>query len=585
MRPTCLLWRVKEQSRNSRTMTENEEFVASLQEIVGNRQVLTTSTATRSFRTGFRGGSGSALAVVRPGSLLEMWRVLQQCVKARKAVLMQAANTGLTGGSTPDQSVVDRDVVIINAMRINRIFLIDGGRQVICLPGVTLRQLERTLARLGREPHSVLGSSCFGATVVGGVCNNSGGSLVRRGPAYTEMALFAQITPDWQLCLVNHLGARMGAVPEEALARLERGEFELVREAHQSARQGSDGAYASRVREISCGEPSRYNEDPRRLFEASGCAGKLAVFAVRVDTFAKDRQTRVFYIGTNEAASLSRLRRTILKEFETLPVSAEYIHRTAFDVAERYGKDIFLAIRLLGTDALPILRSLHEKMQAMRGFLGLRGKKRSWSPWQSLLQALPSHLPLRMRSYRHRFEHHLILKMPDDGIGEARAYLQAAAERGDVEAFECTSAEAEKAFLHRFVVAGAAMRLLEVERLGISSIVPLDVALLPDDERWSEFEPRDLHSEIHTVVPYGHFLCHVFHLDYILRPEADSAVVKKRLMAWLDVRGARYPAEHNVGRLYRASPALEAFYRALDPTNSFNPGVGQTSTRPGWAEG
>lgn len=561
-----------------------EHFVASLQGIVGNRHVLTTAHSTRRFRTGFRGGSGSALAVVRPGSLVEMWWALQRCIDARKAVLMQAANTGLTGGSTPGESTADRDVIIINAMRINGIFPIDGGRQAICLPGVTLRQLERTIARFGREPHSVLGSSCFGATVVGGICNNSGGSLVRRGPAYTEMALFAQVSPSWHLCLVNHLGVRLDGAPEEALARLERGEFETGQEVQETLAQGSDAAYVPRVRDIWAREPSRYNEDPRRLFEASGCAGKLAVFAVRVDTFPKDRRTRVFYIGTNEPAALSGLRRKILGEFRELPVSAEYIHRTAFDVAERYGKEIFLVIRLLGTGALPILRSLQEKMRAMRRTIGLPRTRPRWSLWQALMHVLPKHLPGRMRAYREKFEHHLILKMSDEGIEEARAYLHAAVARREIEAFECTPGEATTAFLHRFVVAGAAMRFLDVQTLGISDIVPLDVALLPDDERWSEFEPQDLQSKIHLVIPYGHFLCHVFHLDYILRPGVDAAVVKERLLTWLNARGARYPAEHNVGKLYRAAPELEAFYRTLDPTNSFNPGVGQTSARAEWRE-
>ncbi len=45
--------------------------------------------------------AGEALAVVFPGTLLELWRVLNACVDADKIILMQAANTGLTEGSTP----------------------------------------------------------------------------------------------------------------------------------------------------------------------------------------------------------------------------------------------------------------------------------------------------------------------------------------------------------------------------------------------------------------------------------------------------------------------------------------------------
>ncbi|MFH4082196.1 D-lactate dehydrogenase, partial [Acinetobacter baumannii] len=81
--------------------------------------------------------------------------------------------------------------------------------------------LEQILKGYNREPHSVIGSSCIGASVLGGVCNNSGGALVRRGPAYTELALYAHVNSAGQLELVNHLGVNLGSTPEEILTRLE----------------------------------------------------------------------------------------------------------------------------------------------------------------------------------------------------------------------------------------------------------------------------------------------------------------------------------------------------------------------------
>ena len=62
----------------------------------------------------------------------------------------------------------------------------------------------------------------------------------------------------------------------------------------------------------------------------------------------------------------------------------------------------------------------------------------------------------------------------------------------------------------------------------------------------------------------------------------DVEGFRKRLKDSLDERGARYPAEHNFGHLYRAPPELVEFYRRLDPTNSFNPGIGQSSLRNDW---
>jgi FAD/FMN-containing dehydrogenase len=67
--------------------------------------LLTDPAKTQRYRKGFRSGQGEALAVVFPGTLLELWRVLNACVDADKIILMQAANTGLTEGSTPTATI------------------------------------------------------------------------------------------------------------------------------------------------------------------------------------------------------------------------------------------------------------------------------------------------------------------------------------------------------------------------------------------------------------------------------------------------------------------------------------------------
>jgi D-lactate dehydrogenase (quinone) len=558
-----------------------EAFLSSLRKIVGRAHLITAPSANRRFRTAFRGDMGTALAVARPGSLLELWRVLGACIGEGRIVILQAANTGLTGGSTPAAGGYDRDVVVISTMRMARVFLVNGGREVICLPGATLHQLERLLAPIGREPHSVLGSSCFGASVIGGICNSSGGSLVRRGPAYTEMALYAQVTDSRSLRLVNHLGVDLSEEPQEALQQLERGEFQ-VQDAPPAHTRGSGDGYVNRLRDSERRLPLRFNADPSRLFEASGCAGKLAVFAVRIATFPKERKTRVFYIGANQPAVLTELRRHILRRFENLPVSGEYIHRGAFDLAERFGKDSFFVIRYLGTGRLPQLARLQQGLaQMQRRVTGREGAVLERS-LHGLSRLLPAHLPRRMRVYRDRFEHHLLLKVAGVGIREARDYLATMFPSREGEAFECTPDEAEKAFLHRFVVAGAAKRFLDLQRPGVEDMVALDVALRPDDEEWSSFVPESVRSRVHTAVCYGHFFCHVFHLDYLLQRARDVEAVRGSLKLWLDDRGARYPAEHNVGHLYRAPPELAEFYRRLDPTNSLNPGIGLTSVRSDW---
>ncbi|UJB66351.1 D-lactate dehydrogenase [Acidovorax sp. YS12] len=559
-----------------------EALLAQLRDAVGAAHVLTGDQATRRFRKGHRTGEGPVLAVVRPGTLLEQWKALQAAVAAGRIVIMQAANTGLTGGSTPDGADYDREIVLINTLRITGVQVIQGGAQVVCLPGATLDRLEQALAPLGREPHSVIGSSCIGASVLGGICNNSGGALVRRGPAYTELALYAQVRGDGSLALVNHLGIALGSTPEEILTRLQDGRYTEADVASDPQRAASDTRYAEDVRAVDEDTPARFNADPSRLFEASGSAGKLCLFAVRLDTFPKEPST-VFYIGSNAPDDLTAVRRHLLTALPRLPIAGEYIHRTAYDIGEKYGKDTFLLIDRFGTARVPAAFALKSRVDGFFERLGLRGVT------DHLLQAfthlLPSHLPARMREWRQRYEHHLLVRVSNDTADATRAFLaQHFGGSGTGGWFECDAEEGRKAFLHRFAIAGAAIRYRAVHRAEVEDIVALDVALRRNDRAWVEELPADVERDTVHKLYYGHFFCHVFHQDYIVKKGVDPLAMEHRMWELLDARRAEYPAEHNVGHLYVAKPALAGFYRALDPTNTFNPGIGHTARLRGWEE-
>lgn len=560
-------------------MSDPAALLAALRAIVGTAHVLSGDKPTRRFRKGYRFGDGPVLAVVRPGTLVEQWRVLQAVVAADAVVIMQAANTGLTGGSTPDGADYDRPVVIINTLRLTGIQLVNDGRQVVCLPGATLDRLEQLLAPLDREPHSVIGSSCIGASVLGGVCNNSGGALVRRGPAYTELALYAQVDAHGQLRLVNHLGIALGGAPEEILDRLQRGDYRAADIDNDSGRAATDPRYAEQVRQVDAPTPARFNADPARHYEAAGSAGKLAVFAVRLDTFARE-QAEVFYIGSNTMDDLTAIRRHLLTAFERLPISGEYLHREAFDIGERYGKDTFLLIDRLGTARVPAAFALKSRIDGWFETLGLRGV--TDRVIQAMMRLLPGHLPPRMKQFRDRYEHHLLLKVSAVDAAATEAFLRAHFADGEGDFFACTADEGRKAFLHRFAVAGAAVRYREVHRDAVQDIVALDVALRRDDRQWVEQLPADIDAKLAGKLYYGHFFCHVFHQDYIVRKGEDPLAIEHAMWTLLDARGAEYPAEHNVGHLYPAKPALAAFYQQLDPSNTFNPGIGQTPKTRHW---
>jgi len=560
----------------------NRELINSFKKILGRKYVFTDEKNMERFCKGFRSGEGKALAVLRPGTLLEQWQIIKACVEADKIIIMQAANTGLTEGSTPND-IYDREAVIISTNRMDQIQVLDEGKQILSFPGSTLFKLERILKPFNRQPHSVIGSSSIGASIIGGVCNNSGGSLIERGVAYTELALFAQITDEGKLQLVNHLGIELGDTPEEILTRLEKRDY-TENDVRQTNKKASDTEYKDRIRKIDAETPARYNADKSKLYEVSGCAGKLAVFSVRLDTFPKNKSEATFYIGTNTPEELTELRRIILKSFKNLPVSAEYLHNGIFDLAKKYGKDTLMMIKYLGTDYLPMFFALKGTVDAHLNKVNFLPKNLTDHFMQLVSGLWPEMLPKSILKWREDYEHHLMLKMHGEGIEEAREFLKSYFNENTGDYFECTPKEAKLAALHRFAAAGAPVRYQAVHHKEVEDVIALDIALKRNDKNWQEVLPKEITDKLVHIFYYGHFMCHVFHHDYIVKKGEDPKELKAKMLELLNEKGAEYPAEHNVGHIYKAKSDLANFYKSIDPTNSLNPGLGKMSKAKNYAK-
>lgn len=196
------------------------------------------------------------------------------------------------------------------------------------------------------------------------------------------------------------------------------------------------------------------------------------LLAMRLDTFPVETDTATFNVGSNDPGEQTKIRRHVLSTFESLPLEGEYVHREAFEVAERYGKDTFLAIRYLGTDRLLM-------MFAMKGRFDAFCERFKFLPhdicdriMQKIASMLPKHLPKWLYDYHARFDH-LILKMGGSGIKEARDYLFEIFPTDQGDYFECGNAEGEMAFLHRFAVAGGSNRYWAIHRPDASGLLAL----------------------------------------------------------------------------------------------------------------
>ena len=559
----------------------HKKIIQDLRQITGSKNLLTKQWNKQTYSKGWRYGSGEALAVASPGSLLEIWKLLEVCVLNNVIVLMQAANTGLTGGSTPYGNDYDRPIVIINTMRIKDIHLIDHGKQIIGLAGSTLFDLEKKLLPLGREPHSVIGSTSIGASIIGGICNNSGGSLIQRGPAYTEMALYAKVNENGRLELINDLGIHLGKTPEEILENLQLNNYKTSDVINTNKRASDDG-YIDILRNINSNTPSRFNSDPRLLYGASGSAGKIAVFAVRLDSYEKPKKNKIFYLGSNEADVFWQIRRDILSSFKSLPISGDYLHRDCYDAAKKYSKDTFIVLDKLGTNFLPTLFELKRSVDLISKKIPILPSNLSDKIMQFLGKLYPNHLPKKMENFRDLYEHHWIVEMSDAGIEEARTYFNDFFNKNEGGFFECSEKEGNKAILHRFTAASAFGRYAVLNASKIGGTMSMDIAFPRNEEQWFEILPKEIDDMFEMKLYYGHLFCHVLHQNYIVKKGVDTKHLKRELLKYYDSRGAEYPAEHNVGHEYKAKSILLEFYKALDPTNSFNPGIGQSSKLKHW---
>ena len=546
--------------------------------MLGARKVLIRNSETRPYRSGYRLGYGTAVAVVRPDSLVALWRAVQVCVDHGTIIIIQAANTGLTGGSTPFGEY-DRPVVVISTLSLDAVMPIESGEAAICLAGSTLTNLAESIAPLNRTPHSVIGSSCIGASVVGGICNNSGGALVRRGPAFTRHALFAQITADGTVELVNHLGRYLGSDPEEILRSLDAGDTGKAEHSAASSNKQLD-SYVEYLRQKESG-PARYNADPRRLFEASGCAGKLVVFAVRVPTFPAPRKEKSFLITTDDPAHLSDLRRSILSELAIVPSVCEYLDRNARDLAAIYGRDVCHLLAIFGAGAMPTMLGAQKRLDTVSERLGMRSGIAAWIS-QAVSYLTPHPLPKKLHRVMDRHEHALLMTTDDDGIAPLEALLQRACADSSMSFTALDNRQADAAFRLRFASAGATVRLQDLSH-GSNQLAALDIALPRDARDWTFELPERLERMVLAKAAYGHFLCHVFHLDYVLHPDVEREDFELQVKELVEKRGGQMPAEHNFGHLYEAPPSVAEFYRSLDPTNTLNPGIGKTSRARQWA--
>ncbi len=165
-------------------------LVARLIEIVSAAHVLTDGDLSAYELDWRKRTRGKALAVVRPASTQEVAAVVKACAASGVSIVTQGGNTGLVGGSIPDES---GQQVVLSLGRLNTVRSIDAANLTMTVDaGCILQNLQDTAEKAGfLFPLSLAAEgSC---TIGGNLATNAGGTQVVRYGNARDLCLGVEV--------------------------------------------------------------------------------------------------------------------------------------------------------------------------------------------------------------------------------------------------------------------------------------------------------------------------------------------------------------------------------------------------------
>ncbi|MBX3618506.1 MAG: FAD-binding oxidoreductase [Rhizobacter sp.] len=168
----------------------SDALVNALRTAVGAAHVLVEGDLTAYEQDWRRRYRGRALAVVRPGSTTEVAAVVKLCGRYGAGLVPQGGNTGLVGGSVPDDSGTQ---VLLSLSRMNRVRALDAANLTLTVEaGCILQSVQEAAAAQGLLfPLSLAAEGS--ATIGGNLATNAGGTQVLRYGNARELCLGLEV--------------------------------------------------------------------------------------------------------------------------------------------------------------------------------------------------------------------------------------------------------------------------------------------------------------------------------------------------------------------------------------------------------
>ncbi len=170
----------------------------SLKAVVGLAGVVEDENDLAPYLTDWRGlYRGRSPLVLKPATTEEAASIVRLCAEARVAVVPQGGNTGLVGGSVPDDS---GGQIVVSMSRLNRIRALDPEDfTIIVEAGCILAKVQEAAAEADRLFPLSLGAE--GRCQIGGVIStNAGGTAVLRYGSMRDLVLGIEaVLPDGRI--------------------------------------------------------------------------------------------------------------------------------------------------------------------------------------------------------------------------------------------------------------------------------------------------------------------------------------------------------------------------------------------------
>ncbi len=170
-------------------------LIAAIKEVVGPKGFIDDPAAMDGYMKDWRGlFHGRSPLVARPASTEEAAEVVRLCAEARVPMVPQAANTGLAGGSVPDES---GSQIVVSVSRMNSILDVDPADMTMTVQaGCVLAAVQQAAADADRL--FPLSLAAEGSCQIGGnLSSNAGGNNTLRYGNTRDMVLGLEVVlPD-----------------------------------------------------------------------------------------------------------------------------------------------------------------------------------------------------------------------------------------------------------------------------------------------------------------------------------------------------------------------------------------------------